>query len=452
MAVRLGAGSGLLGDRIEPALDLIDQGNLDYLGLDSLGEITVADLLRRRSSDQSRGFADVGRVVRVLLPPALERGCRIVTNSGGVNALVALERAAEAVGRLGKRAKLAATVGPDAAGEPARELVARLQSDGVSLQHLDTGEPFERIADRFVGISFYLGSQAVVEALGTGAQLVVTGRHTDHSLWLAPLMHEFGWRADDYDHLAAGTIVAHLLECSSQLLGGNFTDWELVPDLENVGFPIIEVEADGTGIVTKLPEAGGFVTTATCKEQLIYEIGDPTQYLTPDVVADFTAVRFDQVGADRVRMSGSRGAPPPSTLKAILAYRDGFAADGFVSFSWPKAEAKARRAADIIRARLDRIGLKAQDVRFDLLGVNALLGPLAPPAEPAEVTLRVAVKAATEAAAAKLLGEFYPLYVAGPAGASGIVLNGPREVVAVWPALVPAEVGAARVEIREVGG
>lgn len=451
-SIRLGAGSGLLGDRLDAALELIAHGDLDYLSFDVLGEITVADLLRRRAADDTRGFADIVRQVRQVLPAAVARGVRILTNAGGVNALAALERSvatASALGLAGQR--IAATVGPDCAGAAAGEHLARLRADGVSLAHLDTGEPFAEIADRIVGVSYYLGSRPVAEALATGAACVITGRHTDHALWLAPLQYAFGWADDAWDLLAAGTVVAHLLECSTQLTGGNFTDWEEVPDLERLGNPLAEVWPDGTAVVTKTSHSGGCVTLATCKEQLIYEIGDPTRYVTPDVVADFTSVRLEDAGPNRVRVSGARGAPPPETLKALVAYRDGWMAEGYVSFAWPRAKAKARRAAEIIHARLrDAPGLTA--LRCDLLGVNALLGPVAPPVgdEHPEVTLRVVARGETEAAVSRLLQEFYPLYVAGPPGATGIVLPPPREVVAVWPTLVPRDAVTCRVDVREV--
>jgi hypothetical protein len=451
-SVRLGAGSGLLGDRLDPALELIAHGDLDYLSFDVLGEITIADLLRRRALDETRGFADVLRQVRQVLPAAIARGVRLVTNAGGVNPSAALERsvaAASALGLSGRR--IAATVGPDCAGAAAVAHLARLRADGVSLAHLDTGEPFEEIASRAIGVSYYLGSRPVAEALATGAACVITGRHTDHALWLAPLQYELGWADDAWDLLAAGTVVAHLLECSTQLTGGNFTDWEDVPGLERLGNPLAEVWPDGTAVVTKTPQSGGCVTLATCKEQLIYEIGDPTRYTTPDVVADFTSVRLVDDGPDRVRVSGARGSPPPDTLKALVAYRDGWLAEGYVSFAWPRAAAKARRTAEIIQARLrDAPGIAA--LRCDLLGVNALLGPLAPPVDGdlPEVTLRVVARGESEAAVSRLLQEFYPLYVAGPPGATGIVLQPAREAIAVWPTLVPRAAVTCHVEVREV--
>lgn len=451
-SIRLGAGGGLLGDRLDPALELLAHGDLDYLAFDALGEITVADLLRRRAADDARGFGDVARQVRQVLPAAVQRGVRLLTNAGGVNPLAALERALEAAraaGLAGRR--IAATVGPDAAGAAAVAQLARLRADGVSLAHLETGEPFEAVADRVVGVSYYLGSRPVAEALASGADCVVTGRHTDHALWLAPLQYEHGWADDAWDLLAAGTVVAHLLECSGQVTGGNFSDWEDVPGLEHLGYPLAEVWPDGSAVITKTPQSGGLVTVATCAAQLIYEIGDPARYLTPDVVADFTSVRLEQAGPDRVRVSGARGGPPPATLKALVAYRDGWLAEGYVSFAWPRAEAKARRTAEIIQTRL-RGAPGLVDLRCDLLGVSALLGPLAPPVggEQPEVTLRVVARGASEAAVSRLQQEFYPLYVAGPPGASGIVLPPPREVVAVWPTLVPRDAVSCRVVVREV--
>lgn len=439
---------------MEPAVELVEKGELTHIAFDSLGEITIADLLRRKGEDATKGYADVSRLMRAMLPRCAPRGVKILTNSGGVNPQAALERAVRMArdGGLWKGAQFAAVVGEDAAGEAALGRIAQLRAKGIGLENIDTGQPLEAIADRIIGISFYLGASPIVEALEGGAQVVVTGRHTDHALWLAPMMHEFGWRQDDWDLLAAGTVVAHLLECTGQVTGGGFSDWRTVEGLDRLGYPLAEVYENGEALITKVPGSGGMVTLATCKEQLLYEVGDPANYLTPDVIADFTTVRLAQVGQDRVKVWDTRGRRPPDTLKALIAYRDGYLAEGYATFAWPEALAKAQRAEEVLRGRLAVAKVNLDELRTDIVGVNALLGPLAPPlaAEPNEVMLRVAAKGRSEAEVARLQQEFYPLYLGGPAGATGFVLPLPRPIVGVWPTLVPREEIRAQVFLVEV--
>jgi hypothetical protein len=432
--VRIGAGAGYSGDRIEPAVELAEHGALDYLVFECLAERTIAIAQQARSKDPQLGYDPLLETrMKAVLPAALRNGVRIISNMGAANPLAAARKTAEIARSLGLgEVKIAAVTGDDV-------LDVVRQGDFC---FVESGERVSAYKDRLVSANAYLGASAIVDALAAGAQIVLTGRVADPSLFVAPLIHEFGWRMDDWQTLGQATVIGHLLECAGQITGGYFADpgFKDVPDLARLGFPIAEVGQDGAVVITKLAQAGGQITEATCKEQLLYEIHDPQRYLQPDVVADFSQVHVAQEAPDRVRVSGGRGTPRTDTLKVSVAHFDGYIGEGQISYGGPGALARARLALDIVRERLTRTGAQTRELRFDLIGVNALHGETAAAghAEPYEVRARVAGRTASLAQAVQIGNEVETLYTNGPAGGGGVTKSA-REVVAVQSVLLPRE-------------
>jgi len=320
---------------------------------------------------------------------------------------------------------------------------------------MDTGEPLSTVRDRIQSANAYLGAAPIVEALAQGSQVVITGRVTDTGLTLAPLIHEFGWASDDWDKLAAGTIAGHIIECGAQCSGGNCQyEWQSIPDLANVGFPIAEGSPDATFAITKHDGTGGRVNVQSVKEQLLYEMGDPHEYITPDCVADFTTIHLEDNGPDRVRVFGIKGRPATDSLKVSISYSSGFKAVGTLVYAWPDAYAKAKAADKILRARLDRLGLHFDQILTEFVGANATHGPLAgePPADLAEVQLRVGVRGNDRAAIERFTKEIAPLILTGPPAVTGFAGGRPKveEIVAYWPALIPKAEIESHVETIDV--
>ncbi|WP_322013542.1 acyclic terpene utilization AtuA family protein [Paraburkholderia sp. J12] len=432
--VRIGAGAGYSGDRIEPAVELAEHGALDYLVFECLAERTIAIAQQARRSDPQLGYDPLLEArMRAVLPAAVKNRVRIVSNMGAANPHAAAKKTAQIARELGLSGlKIAAVTGDDA-------LEAVLRSP---LRFEESGDEVSGYRERIVSANAYLGAAAIVDALAAGADIVLTGRVADPSLFMAPLIHAFGWHFDDWNTLGQATVVGHLLECAGQVTGGYFADpgYKDVPNLARLGFPIGEVSADGTVVVTKVPHAGGCVTEATCKEQLLYEIHDPARYYQPDVVADFTQVRVAQEATDRVCVTGGLGQARTGTLKVSVAYVDGYIGEGQISYGGPGAVARARLALDIVRERLVATGVDTSELRFDLIGVNALYGDTlaASHGEPYEVRVRVAGRAANAREAARIGNEVETLYTNGPAGGGGVT-RATREVLAVQSVLLPRE-------------
>lgn len=430
--VRIGAGAGYSGDRIEPAVELAEHGQLDYLVFECLAERTIAIAQQARRQDPSLGYDPLlDARMRAVLPVAVPNGVRIVSNMGAANPRAAARRTAGIAQSLGVAGlKVAAVEGDDVL-----DVVLR-----GAFRFEESGDDVAAYRDRIVSANAYLGAAPIVDALAAGADVVLTGRVADPSLFAAPLIHAFGWRMDDWDTLGAATVVGHLLECAGQVTGGYFADpgYKDVPNLARLGFPIGEVAADGSVVITKVPHAGGRVSAATCKEQLLYEIHDPARYLQPDVVADFTHVTVAEEAADRVRVTGGRGTARPDTLKVSVAYVDGWIGEGQISYGGPGALERARLALGIVRERLALTGVAATELRFDLIGVDALYGDATPAVrgEPAEVRVRVAGRAASAGEAARIGNEVETLYTNGPAGGGG-AFKSTREVIAVQSVLLP---------------
>ncbi|MET3819384.1 hypothetical protein ACVK00_006801 [Burkholderia sp. PvR073] len=430
--VRIGAGAGYSGDRIEPAVELAEHGQLDYLVFECLAERTIAIAQQARRKDPSLGYDPLlDARMQAVLPVAAHKRVRIVSNMGAANPRAAARRTAQIAQSLGLAGlKVAAVEGDDVL-----DVVLR-----GAFRFEESGDEVAAYRERIVSANAYLGAAPIVDALAAGADVVLTGRVADPSLFAAPLIHAFGWRMDDWDTLGAATVVGHLLECAGQVTGGYFADpgYKDVPDLARLGFPIGEVAADGSVVITKVPHAGGRVSAATCKEQLLYEIHDPARYLQPDVIADFTRVAVAEEAPDRVRVTGGRGTARPETLKVSVAYVDGHIGEGQISYGGPGALARARLALDIVRERLALTGVAATELRFDLIGVDALYGDATPAVrgEPAEVRVRVAGRAASAAEAARIGNEVETLYTNGPAGGGG-AFKSTREVIAVQSVLLP---------------
>jgi hypothetical protein len=441
--IRIGNGQGFWGDWLEAPVRLVEDGPLDYLILDYLAEVTMSILQKQKAANPERGFASdfpplIGRISRHLR----EKKIRVVANAGGVNPVAC----AKAVLAAAPGLRVAVVLGDDVFGR-----LDELMAQGHQMRDMDTGRPLSTVRDRILSANAYIGAFPLAEALATGADVVVAGRSTDTALALAPMIHEFGWSPLDYDKLAAGTIAGHLLECGAQVTGGNCqVDWQNMPDLANIGYPIVEAEADGTFVLTKHTGTGGRVNLHSVKEQLLYELGDPTRYLTPDCTADFTSIHLSDDGENRVRVSGIRGGERPPTLKLSISFADGWKAMGTLVYTWPDALQKARRADEIVRERLRKLGLRFDEIHTEFFGVNACHGPVAPPiADPAEVQLRMGVRGHDKEAVDRFTRELIPLVLSGPPGATGYGDGRPRlrEIVAYWPALLPREEISTRVEV-----
>ena len=407
---------------------------------------------KQRARDPAVGYAkDFVPLMERLLPDLVDRGIRVTSNAGGVNPCACAEEVVERAQGLGLGGKVRVGV---VTGDDILDRIGELVARGHRLANLDTGEPLEAVRDRVQSANVYLGARPVVEALERGAQVVITGRVTDTGLTLAPMMHEFGWAADDWDRVAAGTVAGHINECGAQCTGGNcLVDWERIPNMADPGYPIVEAREDGTFVVTKHAGTGGRVTVASVTEQLLYEMGDPETYITPDGVTDFTTIRLQQDGKNRVRVSGVRGRPATDSLKVSLSYLYGYKAVGTLVYAWPDAYRKAQKADRILRQRLDRLGLAFEEILTEYVGVNATHGRLAgePDPELAEVQLRIGVRAREAAPVRRFTREIAPLILNGPPSVTGFAGGRPKveEIVAYWPALVPKSEIQAEVEIFE---
>lgn len=433
--IRIGGGASFADDRIHPAVEMAKKGNLDYIVFECLAERTIARENQTRKKDPSRGYTPrLMQRMSAVLPHCIRNDVKIVTSMGAANPLGACREVLRYAREQAMPVKCAAVLGDDVT-----EIVRR----NPRLPMLEDGKPVEAILDRMVSANAYLGADLIAQALGTGANVVMTGRVGDPSLFLAAAMHHFGWRYDDWDRLANGIAMGHLLECSSQVTGGNFADCgrKEVPDLVNLGFPIAEMDRDGNCIVTKLEDAGGLVDIATCTEQLLYELHDPEAYVTPDCVLDVSNLEFEQVGKDRVRFTGARAKPRTPFYKVTVGYDDGYIGEGQISFAGINAVKKARLAAHLIEERLKQhSGLTYSEWRVDLIGIDSLHknAPHDRP-EPYEVRLRLTGRTDDRKAAEAIGFETRALHVQGPCGGAGASDPVVREVLAVKSVLLPRE-------------
>jgi hypothetical protein len=450
--VRVASGQGFWGDLLTAPVDQVRNGPIDYLMLDYLAEVTMSIVQKQRARDPKAGYArDFVTLMREILPDCVEKDIKVLSNAGGVNVegcAQAISDAARELG-LGGKVKIGVITGDDILGR-----LDEFAERGVEITNMETGEPLAAVRDKVQSANVYLGASGLVEALGRGAQIVVGGRLTDTGLTLAPLMHEFGWKFDQWDLVSAGTIAGHIIECGAQASGGNCQyDWQTIPDLANVGFPIVEATPNGEFIVTKHEGTGGRVSVQSVKEQLLYEMGDPKAYITPDVVADFSSIHLEDAGTDRVRVFGIKGAPSTEFYKVSIAYSAGWKAVGTLVYAWPDAYAKAQAADQILRERLDRLGLKFDLILSEFVGVNATHGHLTgePSLDIPEVQLRFGVRGQSKADVERFTKELAPLILTGPPAVTGFAGGRPKveEIMAYFPALIPKTLIETKIDVIE---
>jgi hypothetical protein len=447
--VRVASGQGFWGDWLEAPRRQVEGGDVDYLMLDYLAEVTMSILQKQKERDPNMGYArDFVGAFESVLPAVANRGVRVIANAGGVNP----PACAAAIRQVAKKHGVSDAIRVGVVtGDDLLPRLDELMAAGHALAHMETGEPLSTVRDRVLSANAYIGSMPIIEALKQNANVVITGRSTDTALTMAPLRHEFGWAADDWDKLAAGIVAGHTIECGAQCSGGNcMHEWETIPDLANVGYPIVEGHADGSFVIYKHPNTGGRISVPSVTEQLVYEMGDPNSYITPDVIADFTSIHVEPAGDNRVRLFGIKGRPPTDKLKVSIAYRAGFKAVGTLVYSWPDAYDKAQSADRIIRERLDRLGLKFDHILTEYVGVNSTHGPLAgEPHDPPEVQLRVGVRGSDKASVERFTRDIAPLVLNGPPSVTGFAGGRPKveEIVAYWPALIDKTVVQTKVEV-----
>jgi hypothetical protein len=439
--IRIANGQGFWGDSPDAPVDQVRRGPIDYLTLDYLAEVTMSILQKQRSRDPEAGYArDFVGVVDQILPDLTAKNIRLVANAGGLNPEGCRKAVRSVASRHGIDVRIATVSGDDITNR-----IDELLERGVEFRNIDTGAPLSAIRDLVRSASVYFGAFPIAQALNSGAQIVITGRCADAALVLGPMIHEFGWKPNDWDKLAAGIVAGHAVECGAQGSGGNCQDdWESIPALDDIGYPIVEAEPDGSFVITKHSGTGGRVTVASVSEQMVYEIGDPRMYLTPDCTADFTSFRLMQAGPDRVRCTGVRGAPATSSYKVSISFAAGYRAIGWVAYAWPDAYRKAQAGAQILRDRLSRMGLEFDSVHSELLGANACHGiPTAEPsaqlaAELPEVVMRFGVRSKNKADVERFTKEIAPLVLSGPPSVTGLGSGRPKveEVMAYWPALI----------------
>jgi hypothetical protein len=450
--VRIASGQGFWGDWLEAPVRQVEGGPIDYLMMDYLAEVTMSIMQKQRSRDPSRGYAtDFIPLMERILPTVVERGIRITANAGGVNPRACADAVIAVARRLGLAGRIRVGI---VTGDDILDRLDELMDGGHALANMDTGAPLTTVRGSVLSANAYLGAASIVEALRQGAEIVITGRVTDTGLTLGPMMHEFGWASDDWDRLAAGTVAGHIIECGAQCSGGNcLVDWKGIPHLEDPGYPIVEARADGTFAVTKHAGTGGRISVPSITEQLVYEMGDPQHYITPDVVADFTTIQLEQAGPDRVRVTGVRGRPATAFLKVSVAYFYGYKAVGTLVYAWPEALEKARAADRILRQRLARLGLAFEEILTEFVGADATHGPLAGPpnSDLPEIQLRIGVRARERAPVERFTREIAPLILNGPPSVTGFAGGRPKveEIVAYWPALIAKSEIRARVEVVE---
>ncbi len=449
--IRIASGQGYWGDLPQAPYWQVSKGLTDYLVMDYLAEVTMSILQKQKSRDPNLGYAkDLLPVMEQILPFVVQKNVRVITNGGGVNPQACRDAIFDIARKSGVRGLKVGVV----YGDDIYERVDALLKNGHELKNMETGASLTTVRDRLQSANVYFGAFPIAEALKQGAQIVLTGRATDTGLTLAPMIHEFGWSEKDIDKLAAGIVAGHILECGGQSSGGNFLkDWKHVPDLANIGFPIAEAHDDGTVYITKHEGTGGLVSVDTIKEQLLYEIGDPREYITPEVIADFTSIKLKEDGENRVRVYDVKGRPPTDSYKVSAAYSDGYFAVGTLTYGWPDALEKAQAADKIMRQRLSDLGYKYDEFHTEYLGYNSCHGPLSPvQVEMNEVVLRVAVKGKDRYAVEAFGRQLVPLVLTGPPTVTGFGAGRPKpqEVVAYWPALLSKSALQPVVEVTEM--
>lgn len=448
--IRIGAGQGYYGDTLRPAIDIVRHGRVDYLCFDALAELTLAIMQKDRQKRPEQGYAlDIGTIARALLPEATRQGIKLISNAGGMNPHGAAVKVREVARELGLGPlKVAVVTGDSIADE-----LSLWQEQGVSFASMETGGSFDPIRDRLLFANAYLGASPIVRALERGADVVITGRVADAAVFMAPMIHEFGWSMSGWDKLAQAALIGHIMECSGQATGGNFTgDWWNI-DMVDPAFPMVDVQANGDAVFTKLADKGGRISFDTIKEQMLYEVHDPSNYITPDVVADFTTAVLEDIGENLVSLKGTRGKPRTDSYKVVMGYENGWLAQTIFGYTWPDAMRKARRNEEILLRQAEAAGMKFEEYRVDVLGHNAIfgdpLGAMDLNPEPNEVWMRIAVRTTDRKEGERFLRLQPAMALSGPPGRAGFGGKFPiRELIGVWPTLVPRHLVDARVAIE----
>ncbi|MBK6536417.1 MAG: DUF1446 domain-containing protein [Ignavibacteria bacterium] len=436
--IRIASGQGFWGDLVDAPYKQATGGPVDYIMMDYLAEVTMSILQKQKLKDPNLGYArDIPVLMERLLPVIKDKNIKVITNGGGVNPIACRDAIFAVAKKIGiKELKIGVVM-----GDNILEKIDGLVSKGVELKNMESGESVKTVRDKILSANVYFGAAAIVECLKQGADIVITGRVTDTGLTLAPMIYEFGWDMSNWDLMAAGTVAGHILECGGQASGGNFLgDWKSIPDLARIGFPIAEAFPNGEVIITKHDNTGGRVSVETVSEQLVYEIGNPKDYITPDCIADFTSIHLEDVGENRVRVYDVKGFPATEFYKVSMSYSDGYSAFGSLTYSWPEALDKAKAADKILRTRLNDLGLKFDEIRTEFQGYNACHGPLAKTYDELnEVVLRIGVRSQDKKAIERFGMEIAPLILTGPPGVTGFAGGRPKpsDVVAYWPALMP---------------
>jgi len=449
--IRIASGQGFWGDLVDAPYKQATGGSVDYIMMDYLAEVTMSILQKQKLKDPNLGYArDIPPLMNRLLPVIKEKNIKVITNGGGVNPVACRDAIFTIAKKLGiKDLKIGIVT-----GDNILDNIDELVSKGIELKNMETGETVKTVLPKILSANVYLGAAPVVECLKQGAHIVITGRVTDTGLTLAPMIYEFGWDMNNWDLMAAGTVAGHILECGGQASGGNFLgDWKSIPDLAHIGFPIAEAFPDGTVIITKHENTGGAVTVETVSEQLVYEIGNPKDYITPDCIADFTSIHLEDSGENRVRVYGVKGFPATEYYKVSMSYSDGYSAFGSLTYSWPEALEKAKAADEILRTRLNDLGLKFDEIRTEFQGYNACHGPIAKTIDVLnEVVMRIGVRSHDRKAVERFGMEIAPLILTGPPGVTGFAGGRPKpsDVVAYWPALIPKSAVKAVVEVSSL--
>lgn len=436
--ILIASGQGFWGDLIDAPYHQVTKGPVDYLVMDYLAEVTMSILQKQKSRNPLLGYArDIPALMERLLPEMKKKKFKVITNGGGVNPFACRDAIFETASKIGVKDICIGVVYRDDILDKIDELIR----EGVSFDNMDTGESISEHKHKFQSANVYFGAEGIVKALKQGADIVITGRVTDTGLTLAPMIYEFGWKMNDWNKLAAGTIAGHILECGGQASGGNFSgDWENITDLSRIGFPIAEAHQDGTVYITKHKDTGGLVSVDTISEQLVYEIGDPSEYITPDCVADFTSIKLKQDGDNRVKVYNIKGRQATDTYKVSMSYHEGFSSISSLTYSAPDALKKAQTAGRILKTRLEDLKLKFDEIRTEFAGYNSCHGPLVKRQKDlSEVILRVGVRGKNKLSIERFTKEIAPLILTGPPGVTGFAGGRPKvsEVIAYWPALIP---------------
>lgn len=450
--IRIASGQGFWGDLIDAPYHQVTKGEIDYLVMDYLAEVTMSILQKQKNKNPDLGYAkDIPPLMERILPVCIEKNIKVITNGGGVNPEGCAKAILDVAKKLNLNLKVAIVI-----GDNINERIDEIIESGCELNNMETGESIKSVKDNLLSANVYFGAFPIVEALQNGADIVITGRTTDTGLTLAPMIYEFGWSADNYNLLSAGTVAGHILECGGQASGGNLlADWESVDNLAEIGFPIAEAYPNGEFIITKHENLGGKVSFETVAEQLLYEIGDPKNYITPDCVADFTSIKLEDLGNNKVKVYDVKGFKETDSYKVSCSYQSGYSAVGNLTYSWPQAVTKAKAADKILRKRLENLNLSFDEIRTEIVGYDSCHGPLSKKINEDdinEVILRVAVRSQDFNSVERFGKEIAPLILTGPPSVTGFAGGRPRpsDVVAYWPALIPKELVSPMVKVMEV--